>query len=162
MEGRLIQGRTGMKHLAWAAVALILGTSVAMADVIKPGDVAFKEGAVSVPLTGQMGVAEDGRKTFVSRKLGNCLACHENSDMPMEQFHGEVGPSLDGVADRWTEAELRGIVVNSKNTYEGTIMPGFYVGEEFPRTAEKYLGKTILTAQQVEDVVAYLKTLKEQ
>ncbi|PLW77833.1 sulfur oxidation c-type cytochrome SoxX [Cohaesibacter celericrescens] len=151
-----------MKHIAWAAFALILGSSAAMADVVKPGDVTFDEGAVPAPLTGQAGVAEEGRKTFISRKLGNCLACHENSEMKLEQFHGEVGPSLDGVADRWNEAELRGIIINSKNTYEGTIMPGFYVGEDFPRTAKQFKGKTILTAQQVEDVVAYLKTLKEQ
>ena len=162
MEVRLIQGRTGMKYVAWAAFALILGTSAAMAETVKPGDVTFEEGAVPASLTGQSGNADEGRKAFINRKLGNCLACHANSDMKMEQFHGEVGPTLDGVADRWNEAELRGILVNSKNTYEDTIMPGFYVGEEFPRTAEKYQGKTILTAQQVEDVVAYLKTLKEQ
>ena len=151
-----------MKHLIWAASALVFGAGVALADSVKPGDVTFNEGAVALSLTGQAGNKEEGRKTFVNRKLGNCLACHENSDMEKEQFHGEVGPSLDGVADRWNEAELRGIIVNSKLTYEGTIMPGFYVAEEFPRTADKYKGTTILTAQQVEDVLAYLMTLKDE
>ena len=151
-----------MKQLMWAVAALMLGTGLAMADAIKPDDVVFADGAVTKPLTGQSGNADAGSKAFVNRKQGNCLACHANSDLAKEQFHGEVGPTLDGVADRWNEAELRGIVINSKNTYEGTIMPGFYVAEEFPRTAEKYKGKTILTAQLVEDVVAYLKTLKEQ
>jgi L-cysteine S-thiosulfotransferase len=151
-----------MKRAVWTIAALMLGSGVAMADAVKPADVAFEEGAVAQSLTGQSGNIDEGRKAFVNRKLGNCLACHENSDMAKEQFHGEVGPSLDGVADRWTEAQLRGIVANSKKTYDGTIMPGFYVAEEFPRTADKYKGKTILTAQQVEDIVAYLVTLKEK
>ncbi len=151
-----------MKHILWAAGALILSSGLAQADAVKPADVMFKEGAVGTSLTGQAGNIDEGRKAFVNRKLGNCLACHENSDMSKEQFHGEVGPSLDGVADRWNEAEIRGIVVNSKKTYEGTIMPGFYVATQFPRTADKYKGKTILTAQQVEDVVAYLMTLKDK
>jgi sulfur-oxidizing protein SoxX len=98
----------------------------------------------------------------VNRKLGNCLACHATEDLATEQFHGEVGPSLDGVADRWDEAQIRGILINSKETFEGTIMPAFYVDGNFPRTKEKFKGKTILTAQQLEDVVAYLVTLKEK
>ncbi|TLP46873.1 MULTISPECIES: sulfur oxidation c-type cytochrome SoxX [Cohaesibacter] len=151
-----------MKQLFWAAGALILSSGIALADAVKPADVMFSEGAVEASLTGQAGNVDEGRKAFINRKLGNCLACHENSDLPKEQFHGEVGPSLDGVADRWNEAEIRGIVVNSKLTYEGTIMPGFYVATDFPRTAEKFKGKTILTAQQIEDVVAYLMTLKEE
>ncbi len=151
-----------MKKVLWTSVALLLGTGIAMAEVVKPNDVKFEEGAVKTSLTGKGGNVDEGKKIFISRKLGNCLACHENSDMAKEQFHGEVGPSLDGVADRWNSAELRGIIVNSKLTYEGTIMPGFYVGKQFPRTKEKYQGKTILTAQQVEDVVAYLVTLKDK
>lgn len=151
-----------MKQILWAIGALMLGSGMALADMVKPADVMFSEGAVAKSLTGQAGDIEAGRKTFINRKLGNCLACHANSDMKKEQFHGEVGPTLDGVADRWNEAELRGIIVNSKNTYDGTIMPGFYVAKDFPRTAEKYKGKTILSAQQVEDVVAYLMTLKEE
>lgn len=151
-----------MRKVIWAGAALLLGSGVAMAEVVKPSDVKFDEGAVKTSLTGATGNVDEGKKTFISRKLGNCLACHENSDMAKEQFHGEVGPSLNGVADRWDEGQLRGIIVNSKLTYEGTIMPGFYVGEQFPRTKEKFQGKTILTAQQVEDVVAYLMTLKEK
>ncbi|MEL6479950.1 MAG: c-type cytochrome, partial [Pseudomonadota bacterium] len=72
------------------------------------------------------------------------------------------GPPLDGVADRWSEAELRAIIVNSKAVFgDHTIMPAFYRTTGFNRTLEKFAGKTILSAQQVEDVVAYLKTLKE-
>ena len=151
-----------MKKALWAAVALMMSSGVTMAEIVKPNDVQFEEGAVKQSLTGQAGNADEGRKIFVNRKLGNCLACHANTDLSKEQFHGEVGPSLDGAADRWSEAELRGLMVDSKKTFDGTIMPGFYVGKDFPRTKEKFKGKTILTAQQVEDIVAYLVTLKEK
>ena len=98
----------------------------------------------------------------MNRKQGNCLACHANEDMSDQSFHGEVGPALDGVADRWEAAELRGIVVNSKMMFEGTIMPAFYKDDGFERNLKKFQGKSILNAQQVEDVVAYLLTLKEE
>jgi sulfur-oxidizing protein SoxX len=89
------------------------------------------------------------------------LACHVNADASDQSFHGEVGPSLDGVADRWEEADLRGLVINSKMMNEGTIMPAFYSVDNGIRPLKKFTGKTILNAQQVEDIVAYLLTLKE-
>ena len=74
----------------------------------------------------------------------------------------DVGPVLDGVADRWSAEELRAIVVNSKAVFgEETVMPGFYSLEVGKFVSEDLVGKTILSAQEVEDVVAYLGTLKE-
>ena len=150
-----------MKKSAIIASALAVGATMAVAEAVKPMDVAFEDGAVSASLTGQAGDAVEGRKVFANRKQGNCLACHINGDLSEQSFHGEVGPPLDGVADRWTEAELRGIVTNSKQMFEGTIMPSFYVDAGYTRPLEKFEGKSILSAQQVEDVVAYLLTLKE-
>lgn len=151
-----------MKILLAAAVVVATGTSGAMAsDAVGPTAVAFEDGAVTASLTGQAGDPAEGAKVFMNRKLGNCLACHINADMEEQPFHGEVGPALDGVADRWSEAELRGIVSNSKEMFPDTIMPAFYRDAGFNRTLEKFDGKTILSAQQVEDVVAYLLTLKE-
>ena len=134
----------------------------AMAADIAPSDVQYEDGAVAAALTSMAGDAVNGRKVFANRKQGNCLACHVNADLSDLGFHGEeVGPPLDGVADRWSEAELRGIVTNSKMTFDGTIMPGFYINAGYNRPLEKFEGKSILSAQQVEDVVAYLLTLKE-
>ena len=144
-----------------AAVATVCLSTAVAAGVIKPSDVKFEEGAVAGSLTGVAGDPVKGKDWFVGRKRGNCLACHVNSDASSESFHGEVGPPLDGVADRWSEAELRGILVNSKKMFEGTIMPAFYKDTGYTRNNEKFKGKTILEAQQVEDVVAYLLTLKE-
>ncbi|MGI9500538.1 MAG: sulfur oxidation c-type cytochrome SoxX [Geminicoccaceae bacterium] len=119
------------------------------------------EASISEPLTGAPGDADKGRETFVNRKLGNCLGCHAVSELEAEPFHGEVGPPLDGVADRYEEGELRLQVVNAKVVNPDTIMPGFYVTDGLHRVASKFAGKTILTAGQVEDIVAYLMTLKE-
>ena len=145
-----------------AGAGLVAAATMALAADVAPGDVKFEEGAVAASLTGTPGDPAKGKEWFVGRKLGNCLACHENSDTDNEQFHGEVGPPLDGVADRWSEAELRGIVTNSKMMFEDTIMPAFYRDTGFNRTREEFEGKTILSAQQVEDIVAYLMTLKEE
>ena len=150
-----------MKKLFVLASVAALAASGASAEEVKPMDVAFVDGMVAQSLTGQAGDPAAGRKVFLNRKQGNCLACHMNSDMPEQSFHGEVGPTMDGVADRWEEAELRAIVTNSKNVFEGTIMPAFYIDSGYERPSEKFAGKSVLTAQQVEDVIAYLMTLKE-
>ncbi len=149
-----------MGRFSLTLVCLLVGSSAFGADVM-PANVVFNAGAVGATLTAQAGDPAVGRKVFMNRKLGNCLACHANEDMSDQSFHGEVGPALDGVADRWEEAELRGIVVNSKMMFEGTIMPAFYKDGGFERNLKKFQGKSILSAQQVEDVVAYLLTLKE-
>ena len=148
-----------MKHALGGAIAVALITSVATAEEIKPTAVSFVDGTVEQSLTGQPGDPVEGRKVFANRKQGNCLACHMNADLAEESFHGEVGPPMAGVADRWTQAELRGIVTNSKMMFEGTIMPAFYVDNGYERPLDDFAGQSILTAQQVEDVVAYLQTL---
>ena len=158
-EGNIM--RIFSKALGWVA-ALVLSTSWTLAGEVGPNDVEFVDGAVLVSLTGVAGDPSNGRKVFMNRKLGNCLACHANSEMLEQTFHGEVGPILDGVAQRWGEHELRGMLVNSKMMFEGTIMPAFYRESGFERNLKKFQGKTILSAQQVEDVLAYLLTLNEE
>ena len=148
---------TTITFVAGAALA-----SFATAETVAPADVQFDEyGAVAASLTGVAGDAANGRKVFMNRKKGNCLACHVNDDMSEQSFHGEVGPELNGVADRWETAELRGIVVNAKKMFDGTIMPAFYRDAGFNRTLKKFDGKAILSAQEIEDLHAYISTLKE-
>ncbi|MCY0095624.1 sulfur oxidation c-type cytochrome SoxX [Hoeflea ulvae] len=150
-----------MKFTLGAVTALALSTA-AFASEVAPDAVDFTDDGVTMSLTGVAGDPVAGAETFKSRKLGNCLACHANSDMSGELFHGDVGPELDGVADRWDEPMLRAIVANSKQIFtDETIMPGFYSLEVGAHLNEDLVGKTILSAQQVEDVVAYLGTLKE-
>ncbi len=154
-----------MKSFCTFAASVVFGLSAvafgASAEAVKPADVKITDGKVDKSLTGKPGDPAEGKKWFVNRTLGNCLACHVNSDTSNEQFHGEVGPPLDGVGGTYSEAELRAIIVNSKAVFgDGTIMPGFYRVTGFNRPLEKFEGKPILEAQQVEDVVAYLMTLK--
>jgi len=155
------------RHVAPWAMALALAALPAAAETA-PGEIAFDGGAVAASLTGGPGDAAAGAKVMTTAALGNCVACHQLAAMPDVQFQGNIGPALDGAADRWSEAELRGMVVNAKQTFDGTMMPAFYKTDGFIRPGDGYTGKAptaelppILTAQQVEDVVAYLLTLKE-
>jgi L-cysteine S-thiosulfotransferase len=130
---------------------------------LPPYDVAVTAGVATIPapLTGKTGDATEGVKVVAGRRLGNCLSCHEISALGSEEFHGDVGPSLDGVAGRWDAATLRMIVVNAKMVFgPGTVMPAFYRVDGLNRVRPEFAGKPILTAQQVEDVVAFLATLK--
>ncbi|MEW9918968.1 sulfur oxidation c-type cytochrome SoxX [Marimonas sp. MJW-29] len=156
-----------MKNLmTGAAVAAVLATAAA-AETIAPTQVKYEDGAVATSLTGVAGDPKAGEE-IMNKGAGNCIACHQVSALSHLAFHGEIGPPLDGAADRWSEAELRGIVSNAKIMFEGTMMPSFYKTEGFIRIGDAYTGKApegpvdpLLTAQQVEDVVAYLMTLKE-
>ena len=150
-----------LARLSFVTAALCLGMAGALAAETAPNDVKFVDGTVSQSLTGAPGDPAEGRKTFADRKLGNCLACHTNSDQSEQLFHGNVGPSLDGVASRWPKEKLRAIVVNSKAVFgPQTVMPGFYSLQVGADVRKDLVGKTILTAAQVESIVAYLSTLK--
>jgi len=135
--------------------------TIAQAETTAPGDVVINGLSIDKPLTDVAGDAANGRKIFVNRKLGNCLACHANSDLKDQLFHGEVGPNLDGAGARWQEAQLRTIIVNAKAVFsERTVMPGFYSLDVGKDVRKDLIGKTILQAQDIEDLVAYLTTLK--
>lgn len=159
-----------MKRTTMALAAFVAGTGLALAEDIAPGDVQFDGYEVQASLTGAPGNPEEGRKVVTSKSMGNCIACHAAEDYADQQFGGEVGPPLDGVADRWTEAELRGIVANAKIAFDGTVMPAFYKVDGYTRLGDAFTGKAwpadkpvtpLLSAQQIEDAVAYLMTLHE-
>lgn len=150
-------------------VAAVFAATAVFAEEVKPTDVVFLDGAVEVSLSGQPGDPTEGAE-IMNKGAGNCIACHQVSDLAHLPFHGEIGPTLDGVADRWTVPELRGIVANAKIMFPESRMPSFYKTEGFIRLGDAYTGKAhgdgevqpLLTAQQIEDVVAYLVTLKEE
>ena len=156
--------------LSTLTLAAILAAGTAIAGPVAPADVVFTEdGAVEASLSGAAGDPASGAKVMTTKSLGNCVACHEITALSEAPFHGNVGPSLDGVADRWNLAELRGILSNAKKTYEGTVMPAYYVVDGFTRPGNAYTGKAaegaldpLLSAQQIEDVIAFLSTLKDE
>ncbi|CTQ31352.1 sulfur oxidation c-type cytochrome SoxX [Jannaschia rubra] len=158
-----------MRRFALAfATAVACATMGAAQDVVAPGGVAVDEyGGIATSLTGAPGDPANGQ-ALMDKGSGNCIACHAVTELSHLGFHGTIGPVLDGAADRWTEADLRGIVVNAKNVFEGTMMPSFYRTTGFVRPGDAFTGNApkgdvqpLLTAQEVEDVVAYLMTLKE-
>ncbi|MDF2231774.1 sulfur oxidation c-type cytochrome SoxX [Albimonas sp. CAU 1670] len=158
-----------MNRIAWPLAAALAAAAVGTAWAeTAPSAVKFDEtGGIAESLTGAPGDAAVGAKVMSTRSEGNCVACHQVSALKAD-FQGDVGPSLDGAADRWSEAELRGLVADAKHTFEGTVMPSFYKTGPYIRPGDAYTGKAakgelppILTAAQVEDVVAFLMTLKE-
>lgn len=108
------------------------------------------------PLTTQPGTAAAGKLVIEDRKLGNCLSCHSMA-LPDED-QGNVGPDLHTVGSRLKTAQLRLRVVNMKYVDPRTIMPAYYRVDGLLDVSKAFAGKSILTAQQVEDVVAFLAT----
>ena len=100
-----------------------------------------------------------GRATVADRQVGLCLLCH-SAPIPEERFQGDLAPSLEGVGRRLSEAELRQRLVDPAALNPKTIMPSYYKSEGLARVAPAFRGKAILSAQQIDDVVAYLATLK--
>lgn len=113
------------------------------------------------PLTRNPGDAARGKAVAVNSDLGNCLICHQISmpEVPPGAA-GDIGPSLDGVGSRLTAAELRQRIVDPRKIEPETIMPAYHTTDGLVRVASQYAGQPILSAQQVEDLIAYLLTLK--
>jgi len=116
----------------------------------------------SIPesLTGTPGDAARGRAIVANRSTGLCLLCH-SGPIPEERFQGNLAPSLAGAGARWSEGQLRLRIVDAARLVPDTIMPPYYRLDHLQRVARLFSDKTILSAEQVEDVVAYLATLKE-
>ena len=116
--------------------------------------------AIEKPLCGLVGDAQRGKKIVSDSHLGNCLACHQ-LPIPGIEAYGTIGPSLHGVASRFSESQIRVRVVDTRNINPMSIMPGFYRDPRLiNRPGKPYRDKTFLSAQHVEDVIAYLVTLK--
>ena len=106
----------------------------------------------------QNGNSDIGKTVFKSRRV-NCLSCHE-APIPEERFHGNFGPSLSGVGSKYSKAEIRIRIIDARLINPDTIMPSYFKILKYPRTPESFLGKTILTAEEVEHLVEYLYSLK--
>ena len=117
-------------------------------------------GADEIPasLTGAKGDPQRGRAIVANRQVGLCLLCH-SGPFPEERFQGNLAPDLRSAA-RLTEGELRLRLVDPARANPQTIMPAYYRTEGLTRVAPSLRGKSILTTEQIEDVVAYLVTLK--
>jgi len=111
-------------------------------------------------LTGQPGDPARGRAIVANRTIGLCLLCH-SAPIPEERFQGNLAPTLAGAGLRSTPGQLRLRLADAARLNPDTIMPPYYRMDGLTRVARNFQGKTILTAEQIEDVVAYLSTLKD-
>lgn len=140
-----------------AALAL-----VALASVLPGAAMAFDIVGDAIPasLTGRAGNAAQGRAIVADRTRGLCLLCHPGP-VPEMRFQGNLSPDLAGAGSRWSAGQLRLRVVDSRRLNPETIMPPFGATDGLNRVGNRWTGRPILGAEEIEDVVAYLGTLKE-
>jgi len=122
--------------------------------------VAHAQDAIPQSLTGAKGDPARGRAIVANRQVGLCLLCH-SGPFPDERFQGNLAPDLRGAGSRWSEGQLRLRIVDSRRINPASIMPAYHRTEGLVRVAPTWRGKPVLTAEQIEDVVAFLMTLKD-
>jgi sulfur-oxidizing protein SoxX len=148
-----------LASIAGVLALLTLGTGTAYAqEALRPFTVAGD--AIPASLTGQKGDAARGRAIVMNRQVGLCLLCH-SGPFPEERFQGNLAPDLKGTGARWSEGQLRLRMVDASRINRESIMPAYYRVEGLQRVASAFRGKPVLTAEQIEDVVAFLATLRE-
>ncbi len=129
------------------------GLLFALAGTAHPND------EIPASLTGSDGDPARGRAIVVDRQVGLCLLCH-SGPFPEQRFMGDLAPDLAGVGARLSAGQIRLRIADSSRVNPETIMPAYLKTEGLQRVAPAFRGKTVLTAQQIEDVVAFLVTLK--
>jgi L-cysteine S-thiosulfotransferase len=147
----------GEAGVVLAALTLALGAPPAAAQVAPH---VIEQGEIRAPLLGLAGDATRGRAIVANRQKGLCLLCH-SGPIPEERFQGNLAPSLAGAGSRSTEGALRLRMVDSRKVNPESIMPAYHAVEGLSRVGRAFAEKPVLTAQEIEDVVAYLGTLKE-
>jgi len=147
----------GVLGVVLAAAALYAAPGRAD-DALRPYTVVGD--AIAASLTGAKGDPARGKAIVLNRQVGLCLLCH-SGPFPEERFQGNMAPDLKGAGSRWSEGELRLRLVDARKLNPETIMPPYYVVDGMNRVSRSFRGKPILTAEQIEDVVAFLATLKD-
>ena len=146
-----------VRSIAVVTHVLVALGSTASAQALRP--YAVVGDAIPASLTGAPGDAARGRALVVER-TSTCILCH-SGPFPEQRFQGDVAPSLAGTGKRWSEGEIRLRLVDASSLNAATIMPSYYRIDGLSRVGRAWQGKPILTAEQIEDIVAYLVTLRE-
>jgi len=157
IQAVIIMGIVGVVA-GWA----LSSCTVAPVEVKEPNLVPYTiiEGnAIPKSLTGKKGDPAEGKKLAINTRKGNCLACHE-LPIPEEQFHGKIGPNLHHVGSKFSEGVIRLRLVNPKVVKPDTVMPAFYRVEGLNIVRKDLIGKPMLSAEEIENLVAYLISVK--
>jgi sulfur-oxidizing protein SoxX len=146
------------RHIGtWIAAALLALPGPAIAQALRPYTVVGD--AIPEPLTNARGDVARGRALVVERS-STCILCH-SGPFPEQKFQGDLAPSLAGSGSRWSEGQLRLRLVDASRLNAATIMPSYYRVDGLDRVGTLWRGKPILSAEQIEDIVAYLESLRE-
>ena len=143
-------------HIAALITALALIANVraeGLAPYVITGD------GITKSLTGTLGDAARGRALVLARST-TCILCH-SGPFPETRFQGDLAPDLSGAGNRWTTSQLRLRLVDASRFNPDTIMPSYYRMDGFVRVGRNFTGKPILSAAEIEDIVAYLATLRD-
>jgi len=139
-------------------VAVVLAASAARAEDLAVYDIVGD--AIPASLTGAPGDPARGRAIVADRTRGLCLLCH-GGPFPEERFQGNLAPDLAGIGARRSPAQLRLRLVDGRVLNPDTIMPSYYSLSGLTRVGRAWQGRPILNATEIEDVVAFLATLRE-
>lgn len=142
--------------------ALLLAAALVAPATAKAGlpPVEVVGDAIPAPLAARPGDPARGRAIVVDRRAGLCLLCHAGP-FPEERFQGSLAPDLGGAGDRWSVGQLRLRVVDSRRVNPDSIMPPYYRVEGLDRVGAAWRDRPVLEAQEIEDVVAFLATLRD-
>ena len=138
-------------------LASVIHVANAGADELVPYEITGD--GIATSLTGAPGDAARGR-TLVLARTTTCILCH-SGPFPETRFQGDLAPDLTGAGNRWTVSQLRLRLVDASRFNADTIMPSYYRDERLVRVGRNYAGKPILSAAEIEDIVAYLATLRD-
>lgn len=149
-----------MKLASAGLASLLLASACSQGEAYEfAGPVELEGDAIRAPLDGKTGDAARGLEIFVAREEGHCVLCHAVDGLDAE-FQGNVGPDLTGLGDRLTPGQIRLRIAGAQKIWPETIMPSYYRIDGLNRVAPEYEGAPALSAQQIEDLVAYLSSLK--
>ena len=147
-----------MRRLFVSLLALLWSAMAHAQEPLRPYEIVSD--AIPNSLTGTKGDPLRGRAIVANRQVGLCLLCH-TGPFPEERFQGNLAPDLRGAGARSTEGQLRLRLVDARKLNPDTIMPPYSVADGLTRVAAPFRGKPLFTAEQIEDVVAYLSTLRD-
>jgi sulfur-oxidizing protein SoxX len=143
-------------HALAAALLVVAACAPARAEPLPPYEIVGD--AIPAPLTATPGDPARGRAIVINRRVGLCLLCH-TGPFPEEKLKGNLAPDLAGTGSRWSAGQLRLRLVDARRLNPESIMPPYYRTDGLDRVAPAFRGKPIFSAQQIEDVVAFLATL---
>jgi len=147
------------KWVDMLTLSLILTTVAGGATAQNLRNYVIEDDAISQSLTGESGDPAKGAMLIGRRQKSLCLLCH-SGPFPDPHLHGTIAPDLTGVGSRLSAGQIRLRIVDMKRLNPQSIMPSYYVIIEGARVAAEWRGKPVLKADEIEDLVAYLETLK--